>query len=87
MAGTREVEVRVRYFGRAREIVARGDERLTLPEGSSVAEAAEALGAAHPSLAPYLPNCSFAMNERYARKHEALRAGDELAVIPPIAGG
>ncbi len=87
MAGTREVEVRVRYFGRAREIVARGDERLTLPEGSSVAEAAEALGAAHPSLAPYLPNCSFAVNERYATREERLAEGDELAVVPPIGGG
>jgi molybdopterin converting factor small subunit len=28
-----------------------------------------------------------AVNERYARPDQVLRAGDAVAVIPPVAGG
>ena len=28
-----------------------------------------------------------AVNERYARKDKALEAGDNVAIIPPVAGG
>ena len=28
-----------------------------------------------------------AVNQRYARAEEPVRAGDEVAVIPPVAGG
>lgn len=81
------IEVVVRYFGRAREVVGSTEERRTIPAGSSVAHAAEALARAHPALAPHLESCSFAINERYARGDERLERGDELAVIPPIGGG
>ena len=28
-----------------------------------------------------------AVNHRFARAHERVRAGDEVAIIPPVAGG
>jgi sulfur-carrier protein len=33
------------------------------------------------------PQPLVAVNERYARQDQALRAGDTVAVIPPVAGG
>lgn len=82
-----EIEVRVLLFGRAREVAGASEWTLRLPEMAHVREAALALGAEHPALAPHLERCSFAINERYAGRDERLQAGDELAVIPPIGGG
>lgn len=33
------------------------------------------------------PEPLVAVNERYARTGDALRAGDTVAIIPPVAGG
>ena len=33
------------------------------------------------------PEPLVAVNERYARANHALRTGDTVAVIPPVAGG
>ena len=32
-------------------------------------------------------NPLIAVNERYARRDQVLAAGDEIAIIPPVAGG
>jgi molybdopterin converting factor small subunit len=33
------------------------------------------------------PEPLVAVNERYARSDQSLRAGDTVAIIPPVAGG
>jgi len=33
------------------------------------------------------PNPLLAVNERYARRDKKLNAGDQVAIIPPVAGG
>jgi molybdopterin converting factor subunit 1 len=33
------------------------------------------------------PEPLVAVNERYARRDQVLTAGDEVAIIPPVAGG
>jgi molybdopterin converting factor subunit 1 len=34
-----------------------------------------------------LPNAMVAVNQEYAPANQALRSGDEIAIIPPVAGG
>jgi molybdopterin converting factor subunit 1 len=34
-----------------------------------------------------LPRAMVAVNQRYARADQRLAAGDEIALIPPVAGG
>lgn len=60
---------------------------LELPEEADVAAAWAALVAAFPELAPAQGSVRFARNGRYVERHERLAPGDELAVIPPVAGG
>ena len=59
---------------------------LELPDGSTVAEAVSRVramaGAARLPTEPMV-----AVNEEYARSDRALVAGDEVAIIPPVAGG
>ncbi len=61
---------------------------VELPEGARVADLLDALlqQAKSKSVKP-LPRPSVAVNQRYAKPDLALAAGDEIAIIPPVAGG
>ena len=59
---------------------------IDVAEGSTVAELLERLRAqTGPGSA--LPSPMIAVNRRYAELGTVLRPGDEVAVIPPVAGG
>lgn len=59
---------------------------LDLPERASVADVVSELRA-RPGGATLPPRPLVAVNRRYAAYEQPLRADDELAVIPPVAGG
>jgi molybdopterin converting factor small subunit len=59
--------------------------RIDLPEGARVRDllaSVSALAAGRP-----LPTPVVAVNQRYAKADAELRASDEVALIPPVAGG
>jgi molybdopterin converting factor subunit 1 len=58
---------------------------LDLPEGSRVDEALSRIQANAAGRLP--PRPMVAVNQSYAKGTDILRAGDELAIIPPVAGG
>ena len=43
--------------------------------------------ASYPDLEPYMSTVKLAVNRKYIRFDCELRAGDEIALIPPISGG
>ena len=57
------------------------------PETLSVSELLQALGQQHVSLKKYLPHVRVAVNCEYSRGEQQLYSGDEIALIPPVAGG
>lgn len=65
-----------------------GQERLAvdIPEGSSVAALVDALRA-RPEGGLLPPRPMVAVNRRYAEYSQRLASSDEVAVIPPVAGG
>jgi molybdopterin synthase catalytic subunit len=79
--------IRVRLFAMQRQQLGVRELALEVPDGSTVAAAFATLAAAHPVLAPAGPTLRFAVNARYADPDTVLAAGDELALIPPVAGG
>lgn len=58
---------------------------LLLAKGSTVGDAVAAVRAKAPTAIPGRP--LVALNERYASFDEHLSPGDEIALIPPVAGG
>ena len=60
---------------------------LELPEGADVAVAWEALVVDFPELAAAGSSVRFARNGAYVDVATTLESGDELAIIPPVAGG
>lgn len=58
---------------------------LELPDGTTVAEVVAQVRA----LAPVaeLPRAMVAVNQEYAEPGRTVASGDEVAIIPPVAGG
>jgi len=80
------VKVHVRLFASYAEAAGRSEVVLELPDGSRVADALTALRTqVDASRLP--PSPLVAVNRRYAKGELALADGDEVAFIPPVAGG
>jgi molybdopterin converting factor subunit 1 len=81
------VRVKIRFFALHRQRLGRREEELDLPEGATVAAAWRELVAAHPELDGSGEFVRFARNGAYVEPGEVLVDADELAIIPPVAGG
>ncbi len=81
------MRVTVRLFAQQRAQTGRRAHDLELPDGADVAAAWRALVADLPVVADAAASVRFARNGVYVDTHEQLADGDELAVIPPVAGG
>ena len=78
--------MKILCFGVAREIAGGPTISLGPLEGLTVADVRERLLAAYPAFGE-LVSFAIARNEEYARDDERIAAGDELVIIPPVAGG
>jgi molybdopterin converting factor subunit 1 len=81
------MRIRLRVFASFREVMGRSELSIDAPEGASVADLLERLGAQYPRLGPTLTNAMLAVNQEYVGPDYRLREGDELALIPPVSGG
>jgi len=81
------MRVTVLYFAILRERARVERETLTLAPGADVAMARAAIVARHPELAALLPRVQAAVNRAITPDTHTLADGDELALIPPVAGG
>jgi molybdopterin converting factor subunit 1 len=80
--------VRVLLFAAAREAAGTGEAELPVEAGgTTVAEMMRRIVARWPALEPYARALRIAVNGEYKRGDDAVRPGDEVAVIPPVAGG
>jgi molybdopterin converting factor small subunit len=81
------VRVRCRLFARYAEVVGREEVVLELPPDAVVADAVAALRASVPGgqLLPARP--LVAVNLQQVLPADRLHDGDELALLPPLAGG
>ena len=81
-----DIRVAVRLFASYAEAAGADEMVVTLPAGATAADCLAAVRAA-PWAARVPPGPALAVNRRYARGDVVLRDGDEVAVIPPVAGG
>ncbi len=81
------LKVRLLFFAVLRDIAGKGEEIVELPDGASATDVWELLRARHPPLRDYVQPPMIAVNESYVPASHLLAEGDELAFIPPVAGG
>jgi molybdopterin converting factor subunit 1 len=80
------MNVRVLLFASYAEAAGRSEVTLELPEGAKVSDVvAEVQRLAKGSTFP--PRPLLAVNATYAQPDRILNGGDEVAIIPPVAGG
>jgi molybdopterin converting factor subunit 1 len=81
------MKVRLLFFAVLRDIAGTDERELALSEGTTANDVWESLRGSHAQLAGYTQPPMIAINESYAAPDSVLRDGDELAFIPPVAGG
>ena len=81
------MKVRLLFFAVLRDIAGADQHELELAEGTTALDVWESLRRAYAKLADYTQPPMIAINESYATPDAILRDGDELAFIPPVAGG
>ena len=80
------VPVRVLLFGHYRELAGAGEIELELPAGSRIDDLIAEIRS-DPALAGIPSAPAVAVNRRYASGAHVLAPDDEIALIPPVAGG
>ena len=86
--GTQDTRaVRTLYFAAARERVGVQEERISLPQPYLLTTLKSLIYQRHPRLESLDSYVRWAVNQRFVEEDQELRAGDEVAIIPPISGG
>jgi len=81
------MRVNLLYFGSFRDAAGRSEESRDLPEGTRVGDLWKAIAGEIPRLAAYPAMPSAAVNHEYVKGETVLHDGDEVAFLPPVAGG
>ena len=75
------------FFARFRDLAGRDEESREVPEGTRVAELWEVLSREVAGLGAWGKIPPAAVNRCYVPADTVLRPGDEVAFLPPVAGG
>ncbi len=75
------------FFASYRDLVGVSSVSVELPHGASVSDLIGALRARGGAWESLPPSPTVAVNQRYVRNDAPLAPNDEVALIPPVAGG
>jgi MoaE-MoaD fusion protein len=81
------MKIRLLFFAVLRDIAGRSEDVVELPVGTRAGDVWLRLRDQHAALRDYVQPPMIAVNESYVGAEELLSDGDELAFIPPVAGG
>jgi molybdopterin converting factor small subunit len=79
--------IRIRLFAQARDILGTGEIYVDCDGPASAGELRSRLADLHPDLALLLSRSALAVNLEYVDDARPVKPGDEVAVVPPVAGG
>lgn len=81
------MQITIRCYGPAREIAGAETMSLQLSDAATVADALARLAERGERLAGLLRQCAIAVGDEIVPRSHPLAAGDEVALLPPVAGG
>lgn len=81
------IHVKVLFFGRLKEIVGQTEHTFDIVEGASLEQLFARYASEHPELARYRSSLVASRNQEFTPWDTPLRAGDEVAFLPPVSGG
>ena len=80
------MQIKVLAFGIARDILGGASTTLDIDGSMTVAELKARLVRHFPAFGE-LASLAIAVNTEYAEPHHIIQPGDEVVIIPPVAGG
>lgn len=81
------MEIHTLFFAAYRDAVGTPEMAVDVPEGATVADLVRGLRSRGEPFDRLPEAPAVAVNRSYARADHALASGDEVAFIPPVAGG
>lgn len=81
------MRIRLLHFASFRDAAGRDEEVRELPEGARIGELWTALAREVPLFSRFASMPPAAVNREYAARDTVLQDGDEVAFLPPVAGG
>ena len=81
------IQVKILAFAGARDVIGSAECTVQLKAGTTADQALAVICERFKGLEPFRSSMRVAINGRYANGDEAICGGDELALIPPVAGG
>jgi molybdopterin synthase catalytic subunit len=81
------MRVRVLFFGQLKDIVGFAEDAAELAEGGRVEDLFTRYGNRFPDLARFRNSVVASINQDFADWRSPLKAGDEVAFLPPVSGG
>ena len=83
----RPLQIKTLFFASYRDLLGTTELMLDLPEGATVGDAVTSIRSRGGAFDVLPSEPAVAVNQSYAPPHVVLSDGDELAFIPPVAGG
>jgi molybdopterin synthase catalytic subunit len=81
------MKVRVLLFATYREVAGKKELEVELPPGATLQDLLSQVGQTHPRLKPFEDSMLVAVNQEFVDPGTRLKAGDEVALLPPVSGG
>lgn len=81
------MDIRVQCFGITRRLAGSEFVTVSVDEPATVADVLGALAQRGDDFAQVLRQCAIALGDELVRRTHALKRGDQIALLPPVAGG
>jgi sulfur-carrier protein len=81
------ITVTVKLFAAFQEAIATHEMQLTIPINAPVTQVYDRLASEYPVLEKWRSLTRYAVNLDFVEPNTILKAGDEVALIPPVSGG
>jgi len=81
------ITVRVRFFARYAELVGRSEAAVSLPPPATVGDVVRRVREDLPGARALPERPLAAVNMKHVKLEAQVQSGDEVALLPPIAGG
>ncbi|UCF08429.1 MAG: molybdopterin converting factor subunit 1 [Thermoplasmata archaeon] len=81
------MRIKVKFFAAYREAVGIAEADVDITESSDVSSLLEVVKKDYPAIGALIEPLIVSVNKEYASFDTVLKEGDEVALLPPVAGG
>ena len=81
------IRVNLLFFGLIKELLGRAQDSIEIADSSSIEDLFQQVAARNPELQKFRSSVVASRNQEFASWNTPIRAGDEVAFLPPVSGG